>query len=399
MRTFKIIPLLFVLAWLFSACAGGTVTTNIRPSSTPNVKFVAADNTVEMSKIRTVAIFPFADYSHQQDFLGINEWGGNIMIIEELKDHFTANGISVCIQEDVNTLLVDNGVIRPIDKERYLIHGTVEDKDTAYKRVGTPEYELANYGHTDVMQREIMRVMESNKRKEKVQNAKHSPVVQGVTVGLTKDKVREMGQFLGADIIIRGRIIDFGYKDIGTKNPLYRGFVPVAIDSVKELLYGATDAYGYDSDLEDIESILIGSALGYGIGSSLISRSSKSKSVLTSGLITGQTDINYTKSSNYGLEGAGIGAASGWLASRHPKQAKRSAVVQIRLYAQDVETARVMWSNRVEVEYTPKSNYAYQDNHPKVMFGKAVKAGVNDLMTSFFNETGYIAPKVVEARQ
>ncbi len=364
-------------------CSGGVVTRTIAPSPTPNVKFVPAENTVVMSDIRKVAIFPFADYSHQQDHLGINAWGGNIKILEEITDHLVAHGLSVVIQEDVNTLLVDQDIIRPIDKEKYLIHGTFEEVQDTNVIIGSPEHELANYQHSPDMTDEIISVIKREKRKKKRQKSK-SPVLQGATVGLSREKVIDVAQILDADLIIRGRILDYGLKDVGTLNPFYRGFVPVAIDSVKDLFFGATDSYGYENDLEDIENIMISAAMGYMIGHNVVSTSTSSHSAITQGLVSRNVSIKDRSHDTNEIEGAGVGAAAGWLASQHPKKAKRSAVVQVRIYAQDGETGDVLWSNRAEIEYTPHSNFSYNDTHPKTMFDKAVKESIKVLMDSFF---------------
>jgi hypothetical protein len=104
------------------------------------------------------------------------------------------------------------------------------------------------------------------------------------------------------------------------------------------------------------------------------------------GVITRRGSRSHSSTDDYGTEGLAIGAASGWFASQHPKKAKRSAVVQIRIYAQNAETGDVLWSNRAAIEYTPKSNFAYDNNHPKAMFDSAVKEGVKVLMDSFFTD-------------
>jgi hypothetical protein len=383
----QLICLAFVFSFaLFLGCTrGGILRENISPRYTPNVKYAACDNTVKIPCLKRVAVFPFADYSHQQDFMGIDAWGGNNKIIEEITDHFVTHGISVSVQEDVNTLLVDYNIIRPINKEKYLIYGTVEeDLDENAKQIGTPEYEVANYDHSPTMVNELNRIINRQTKKQRIES--YSPVIQGATVGLSKEVVTELGQMLGVDLIIRGRIIEYGYKDVGTLNPLYRGFVPVVIDAVKDTLFGATNSYGYDNDLEDIENILIGAGLGYGIGSQITSSSVSHGTARTGGLITREVSTSRRSTDDNALEGAGIGALSGWMASQHPKKAKRSAVVQVRLYAQDARTGDVLWSNRAEIEYTPCSNFAYADTHPKVMFDKAVKQGIKSLMENFFND-------------
>jgi len=383
-KTYLSVLLLSSLAMMLIGCSGGVLSKNISPSPTPNVHYVPEENTVVLSGIKNVAIFPFADYSHQQDYLGVDSWGGNIRILEEITDHLVAHGISVAVQEDVNTLLVDHDIIRPIDKKKYLIYGTFEEEDESYKEVASPEYELANYAHSADMAREILNVINLNKKQPRASS--QTPVLQGSTVGLSKEKVVELSQILGVDLVIRGRIIDYGFKDVGTMNPLYRGVVPVAIDSVKDLLFGTSPSYGYEDDLEDIESILAGAAMGYVIGNNIIDSSTSHSSGITSGIISRRTSSSHRSHDDNAPEGAAVGAAAGWLAAQHPKKAKRSAVVQVRIYAQETATGNVLWSNRVEMEYTPKSNFAYKNTHPKVMFEKAIKEGVKVLMDSFFSD-------------
>ena len=128
--------LIMTLACSIVSCkSGGDHKSNVKPTATPNVKFYPAENTVQIKGIRRAAVLPFADYSSQQEPVTYREWGGNIKIVEEIIDQLTSHGISVVIQEDINALLVDNEIIKPLDKEKYLIYGT---------GVGTPKYELKN---------------------------------------------------------------------------------------------------------------------------------------------------------------------------------------------------------------------------------------------------------------
>jgi hypothetical protein len=353
---------LAITSCVLFGCSGATTQTTITPTATQNVRFVPADNTIVLAGIRNVAIFPFADYSHQQDQLKVDEWGQNIKIVEAVTEQFTAHGITVAVQEDVNTILIDEKVIRPINDQKYLIEGTEESKSNENKKVSTPEYEVSgNTEHSPDMVDEVLKLMDITGKANK-KPVPASPVLQGATVGLSKEKIMELGNKLGVDIIIRGRIIDCGYKDIGTANPLYRGVIPVVIDSVKNMMYGATNAYGYENDLENVENMAVGGALGYEIGKQVK---------------TGEA---------YGGPGLAIGAASGLMASQHPKMAKRSAVVQVRLYAQNATNGEVLWTNRAEIEYTPKSNFAYNETHSKTMFDTAIKCGIKQLMDDFFKE-------------
>jgi len=312
MKKFPLIILIMTIACTIMSCkTGGDLKCNIEPTATPNIKFYPAENTVQIQGIRKAAILPFADYSAQQEPIEYREWGGNIKIMEEIIDQLTSHGISVVIQEDINSLLVDNDIIKPIDED-YLIYGTLDESANSKQSIGSPEYELENFEHSEAMQDELRNIIQDNKSNK---NPK-SPKLQGATVGLSKDKIIEIGQILEADLIFRGRIIEFGYKDVGTYNLKYRSLF---------------------------------SLIGHFF-----------KNIVTS-------NKNYDKNA--------------------PKNAKRSAVVQIRMYAQDTSTGDMVWTNRTEIEYSPESKYAYESNHPKVMFDKAVKKGVDELMGSFFSNT------------
>ena len=191
--------------------------------------------------------------------------------------------------------------------------------------------------------------------KKKKKHTEASPVIQGVTVGLSKEKIIELGDKLGVDIIIRGRIIDYGYKDIGTLNPLYRGVIPVVLDSVKDILYGATNAYGYENDLENVENMAVGGATGYAIGEKV-----------------------WANCAPMALPGLALGTFSGWMASQHPKKAKRSAVVQVRIYAQNALNGEVLWTNRAEIEYTPKAILPIMKPIPRPCLTMQLKVVLNN---------------------
>ncbi len=310
MKKFPLIILIMTIACITSCKTGADLKCNIEPTPTPNVKFYPAENTVQIKGIRRAAILPFADYSAQQEPIAYREWGGNIKIMEEIIDQLTSHGISVVIQEDINSLLVDNDIIKPID-DKYLINGTLSE--SVITGIDSPEYELENFPHSDAMQEELRKIIAKDKD---ANDNPDSPVLQGATVGLTKDKIIEIGDLLDADILFRGRIIEYGYKDVETKNLSYRGFFSIIGQCFVDLFSSSKD---YD-----------------------------------------QNDS---------------------------KNAKRSAVVQIRIYAQDTATGDMVWTNRTEIEYLPKSRKAYHSKHPKVMFDEAVKKGIDELMGSFFSNT------------
>jgi hypothetical protein len=385
----------FVISFFLIIGCGGNIKQTIAPAKTDNVKYIPTKNPVRIEGIKKVCIFPLADYSHQQSFLETEEWGGNIKIMEEITDQIISHGLSVVVQEDVNTLLADYEVIKPIRK-KYLLYGTAGEEAIENEEPGTPEYEMKKVEHSPEIKEELMNIIRRNKEKEgrEKEDRSHpdSSVLQGTTVGLNKEMVMEIGKQLGVDLIIRGRIIEFGYKDTSTFSPLYRGAIPVLLDSVKNMVFGA-DYYGYEDDLEALEYMMVGSGMGYAIGHQIIKRSTSTHTELQGLLITREKKVTDVDHDAQGGLGAAAGGVSGLIASQHPKTAKRSSVLQIRIYAQDARTGEVLWSNRTEVEYTPWSNFSYGDIHPKVMFDEVIKHGVKSLMDNFFNEAERVLPK------
>lgn len=377
-----------VVGVLTALGCGGTATTTqtIAPRPTPNVKFIPAENTVYVSGIRKVAIFPLADYSHQQGSISPDAWGGNIRIQEEIADHLVAHGLTLAVQEDVNTLLVDHEIIRPIDADQYLIHGSkpLEDSQSANAigRIESLEYALANYVHTGDMANEVVSILDVQQDKQKVKKST-SPVLQGATVGLTKEKVVELAQALDVDLIIRGRILDYGIKETASMSPYNSGFVTVIFRGTRDLLlggkgsydsgaekvrrgvvpsvfgdarsymWGGTDYRNYESDLDDIDNLAFGAAPGLALSS-------------------GSTAL--------------LGAGAGYIIGNQPERSKRSAVVQVRIYAQNGATGEVLWSNRAEIEFTPANNFDNKNTHPRVMYDNAVREGIKSLMDGFFLE-------------
>jgi len=279
----RMITVLVVLTAVGCGGSSAIMTQTIAPSPTPNVEFIPADNTIYIRGIRKVAVFPFADYSKQQSLLYADEWGGNIKIQEAVLDQLIAHGLSVAVQEDVNTLLVDHDIIRPIDS-RYLINGTVNSAtdNNPLNDISSPEFTREYHTYTQVMRDEINQLVSKNKSVYK-KNKIDSPILQGATVGLSKDKVVELAEALDVDLIIRGRIVDYGISPTGI----------------------------FDKGM-------------------------------------------------------------------------RPAVMQVRMYVQDGATGDVLWSNRVEMEYSPSDTCNYQSTLQRARYEIVVREGVKALMDEFF---------------
>ena len=75
----------------------------------------------------------------------------------------------------------------------------------------------------------------------------------------------------------------------------------------------------------------------------------------------------------------------GLVAELHPRKQDVSTIVQLRMYAQDVKTGDIIWSNRVETEFNPNTGMNFKSKHPKTMFDRNIKRGVQLLMDDLFS--------------
>jgi hypothetical protein len=171
---------------------------------------------VQSATVYRVAIFPFADYSHQQSFVQALEWGGNRTIIETLTDHFITHGIGVALQDDLNALLVAHGILHP--PRSALPSSGMSPQDEFAQRASvpnTPEYELIWGMHDSVTREELYSAVRSQDYFRIGGLSIHpvcEPYLQGVTEGVPKDQIIEIGRALDVDLIIRGRILESGFN-------------------------------------------------------------------------------------------------------------------------------------------------------------------------------------------
>jgi hypothetical protein len=171
---------------------------------------------VQFTTVHRVAIFPLADYSHQQSFLRPLAWGGNRTIVETLTDRFLSHGIAVALQDDLEALLVANGILPPPQSASASIDTRPSDQFAQRVTVSnTPEHELIWGMHDQEMREELSSVVQAQdyfRGGGLLFHPSNEPSLQGVTAGLAKDKVVELGRALDVDLIIRGRILESGFK-------------------------------------------------------------------------------------------------------------------------------------------------------------------------------------------
>jgi hypothetical protein len=78
----------------------------------------------------------------------------------------------------------------------------------------TPEFELFGGLHDDVMRTEIMAVIRTADYLQagSTMPAAGEPFLQGITSGILREKILDIGRQLDVDLIIRGRILEYGMK-------------------------------------------------------------------------------------------------------------------------------------------------------------------------------------------
>ncbi len=166
--------------------------------------------------LRKVAIFPLADYSYQQSFVQPLPWGGNRGIVETIADQFIAHGIAVALQEDVEGLLVAQGMMRPVSSQYAGLQKAPQEQYRERAGIAnTPEFELLWGSHDPGMQEELRTVVASQtyiRGANSTLISTDEPSLQGVTSALASDKIVELGRALDVDLIIRGRILEYGLK-------------------------------------------------------------------------------------------------------------------------------------------------------------------------------------------
>jgi hypothetical protein len=170
---------------------------------------------VQFTTVYRAAIFPLADFSHQQAFISPLHWGGNRTVIETLTDRFISQGIAVAQQDDLEALLIADGLLRPPQSSP--VTPDMSPRDLFAQRVyisNTPEYELIWGLHDQTTREELSNVVQSQdyfRMGGLTFHPSSEPYLQGVTAGLSKDKVIELGRRLDVDLIVRGRILESGF--------------------------------------------------------------------------------------------------------------------------------------------------------------------------------------------
>ncbi len=327
-----------------------------------------------------IVMLPFADYSagkHIDDSLR-----RQIKVQNAVAHKLASKGYYMPMEEDVVQYLIDLGVITLIEGPSI---DSARTRRNFYRELGT--------GWSEEMNTEIKKVLLANEmangpREEMKMNK----------IGLNKGVIKQIGDYFGADYILRGRIVEYEMREGQSLNPLQQGILPFFFDWTSSAIFGVAQSEQYDL----WQDLAIGGAMGAGLGSQAntpFNSPSKSSKVVGSNprfaRVVSETSGGYEHSAglNAGVWGA-AGMAAAYLAAKGGHVPK--AVVQISLALQDPKTGEVVWANRVEKEVEPVSMWA--DTSDRTQMDLAVEEAAKTLLEDLTN-TLAMCPKCTHAAQ
>jgi hypothetical protein len=113
--------------------------------------------------------------------------------------------------------LIAHGLLRPPQSDDTTVLSPRESFGQRAYISNTPEYELLWGMHDDVMREELTSMIRSQDffRVGGVTfHPSEEPFLQGVTAGMPREKIVELGRMLDVDLIIRGRILQTGFNPV-----------------------------------------------------------------------------------------------------------------------------------------------------------------------------------------
>ncbi len=351
-RWTKIILTTFCCMLITCGC-GQKVRDSVKPVDTTAIK--------NPTPCAQIVMLPFADYTagHAPD----DSLRRQIKIQSAISQRLAHDGFYMPVEEDVVQYLVDLGIIQLIETPAIESKRT---RNTLYREMGT--------GWSDSMKEQIQRVMLQNEMAnvpEERLKLNH--------IGLNKDTVKQIGQYFGADFVLRGRIVEYEVRQGRILNPLQQGILPFFFDWTSATIFGVAQSDQYDL----WQDLALGGAMGAGLGSMadtpFNAPTTKTKTVGTHPrfahtVTTTSGGYEHSAAFNAGVWGA-AGMAAAYLAAKggHIPQ----AVVQISLALQDTKTGKVVWANRVEKQVEPVTMWA--DPSERTQMDRAIEEAAKTL--------------------
>lgn len=329
--------LLYVLLALLVSGCGQTVQESLKVQ--PAMKSTAGAD-------KSIVILPFADYSYADNLE--TAYRRNLYVLENLTDQLASNSFHLPVQEDVFRYLVSKNIVNLV---------AYEDTKTSHL-----QREL-NGEWSPEMKSNIQRYINQTKNDTNDRPAMESPG----THGLTQQEIVKIGQYFGADYIVRGRIIEYKTRVDPSWEPLKKGLLTFMAGTTSRLAFGNATSDKYDMT----GYMIAGAAWGALLGNGATFPWNPGEADQTILGFSGGRDANTV------LWG-GVGSQFGKIAQ---KSQATQAVVQLRIWVQDAFTGSVVWTNRVDVKVSPESVLA--DSQYDVLFETATEKAISTLIDNF----------------
>ena len=292
---------------------------------------------------KTVVILPFADYSQGDRIASAHR--RNMVLTESLTDRFLSNGFSLPVQEDVFQFLVAEDIIDLVPYEASRNSSIAKELDDEW---------------SDVMKNELRRYMT-----EQNQGLGDSPMTSPGAHAIDNRTLTKIGNYFGADYVVRGRILEFKTREDTSWEPWKKGILPFINNGSNRILLGFANSDSYDQVNHTLTGGLIGSVIGHNAGAP-----------------TSDGDTFIGMSGGDAANTVIWGAAGMMIGNQAYNSGKvDQAAVQMRIWIQEANTGKVVWTNRISVKVSPESVLA--DNQYDVLFNRAIEKAASTLIDNF----------------
>jgi len=333
--------ILGVLILLFSISCGQEV----RQTMSPVVPDPAD------GRLKRIVILPFADYT--LSFSSYGHWRRNLLVHEAVQDELYRAGFVPAAEEAVAEYLLRRGIFRypqEISSDTISLQKELEEDWSDQMKE-----EMAKTISADIEKRRRLKEEQDNRE----------------LIALNSQMIKDLGDTLGADYVVRGRIVEFRWGHEDTFNFVKIGFLPCILKTSRRMVFGLAESESYEA----IDKASIGGSLRRALAET--EYPFKYKADPDSFFDNKSSEEAYSRLSDM-VWGAGR-FASGVFGDRQGKVPE--ATVQLRMLIQDGRTGEVVWLNRAEVSVTPESTYAEHDRY--TLFQRAIQKTVKSLVSNF----------------
>ncbi|RLI48242.1 MAG: hypothetical protein DRP09_21610 [Candidatus Thorarchaeota archaeon] len=305
-------------------------------------------------RLKRIVILPFADYT--LSFSSYGHWRRNLLVHEAVQDELYKAGFVPAAEEAVSEYLLRKGVFR----YPYEVSATVDSLQREMQE-----------NWSDQMKEEMAKTISENiKMSRKLKKERDNRKL----VAINSQMIKDLGDNLGADYVVRGRIVEFRWGHEDTFNFVKIGFLPCIFKTSHRMVFGLADSESYEA----VDMASIGGTIRRALAETDYPFDGY-KADPDYFFDNSSTEEAYSRVSDM-VWGAGRFAA-GVFGDRQGKVPE--ATVQLRMLIQDGRTGEVVWLNRAEVSVTPESTYAAHDRY--TLFQKAIHKTVKSLVRNFID--------------